>query len=52
MSYKGKNFDFFNVLLPKMKGIAQNAIKASYFLLDTERKQHNFEIFGLDFMID
>ena len=35
-----------------MKVIAANAIKSSYFLLDNDRKLHNFEIFGLDFMID
>lgn len=35
-----------------MKRIAADSIKASYTLLDMERLEHNFEIFGLDFMID
>lgn len=39
-------------MLPRMKSVATNAIKSAYFLIDSEKKQHNFEIFGLDFMID
>jgi hypothetical protein len=35
-----------------MKKICTDAIRASYFLLDPDRKTHNFEIFGMDFMID
>ena len=51
-SYKGRNFDFFNKMLPKMRDIASDAIRSSYFLLDSDRRANNFEIFGLDFMID
>ena len=29
-----------------------DAIRASYLLIDREKREHNFEIFGLDFMID
>jgi hypothetical protein len=35
-----------------MKKICTDAIRASYFLMDPDRKTHNFEIFGMDFMID
>ena len=35
-----------------MKGIALDAIKATYAQLDPKRLEHNFELLGLDFMID
>jgi hypothetical protein len=35
-----------------MRKIAEDSIKASALLIDEERKGHNFEIFGFDFMID
>ena len=35
-----------------MKEIATDIIKASYLSIDIEKREHNFEIFGMDFMID
>ncbi len=35
-----------------MKHFATEAIKATYFILDPNRRKHNFELLGLDFMID
>lgn len=35
-----------------MKKIATDAIKATSLFLDSSKLQNNFEIFGLDFMID
>jgi hypothetical protein len=35
-----------------MREIACDAIKSCYMLLDPRRLTHNFELFGLDFMID
>ena len=35
-----------------MKHIATDAIKSAYLKLDPSNTEHNFEIFGLDFMID
>ena len=35
-----------------MKHFAAEAIKATYFNLDNKRSKHNFELLGLDFMID
>ena len=35
-----------------MKTFATEAIKATYFMLDSNRKSHNFELLGMDFMID
>jgi hypothetical protein len=35
-----------------MKKIATDAIRASSLAIDPERNLHNFEVFGMDFMID
>ena len=39
-------------MLPQMKAICLEAVKSSYLKLSPKRLKHNFEIFGLDFMID
>lgn len=49
--YRGK-YDFFSDILPKLKKISTDAIRACALTIDPERKGTNFEIFGLDFMID
>ena len=41
-----------NIILEKMKKVATDAIRAAYLIVDPSRREHNFEIFGLDFMID
>lgn len=46
------NMNFFDTVIPQMKRIATDAIRASYSLLDAARLNNNFEVFGLDFMID
>ena len=48
----GKNLDLQAHLIPKMKDIASEAVKSSFLFLDQEKRQHNFELFGLDFMVD
>ncbi len=35
-----------------MKEIVKDIIKSNYLTLDNNRMRNNFEIFGLDFMID
>lgn len=35
-----------------MRELCIDAINATYFSLDPNKKLHNFEVFGLDFMID
>jgi len=35
-----------------MKEIATDVVRANYLNIDKERKMNNFEIFGMDFMID
>ncbi|XP_031505815.1 uncharacterized protein LOC116268178 [Nymphaea colorata] len=45
-------FSFSEMIYPRMKAIALDAVKATYLQLDPNSLEHNFEIFGLDFMID
>ena len=45
-------FSFTNMIYPKMRSIALDAVKATYLQLDPNNGEHNFEIFGLDYMID
>lgn len=44
--------DFFQEILPKMKRIATDAIRATFQKINPAKKQAGFELFGLDFMID
>lgn len=36
----------------RMKDIATEAVRATYLHMDPTNKEFNFEIFGLDFMLD
>lgn len=45
-------FDFHKQIYPQMKAIATSAIHASALSLDPQKRTNNFEVFGLDFMID
>ena len=51
-SFKKKKYDFLHKTLRKMKEIALLAVESTYSLLDPSRKENNFELIGLDFMID
>jgi hypothetical protein len=35
-----------------MKNMAGDAMRATYMTLSPKRYEHNFELFGLDFMLD
>jgi len=35
-----------------MRKIATEAVKSTFLSLDPNRKMHNFELFGMDYMID
>ena len=52
MKKNDSSFNFFEKVYPKMKQIATNAIHASALNIDPLRRVNNFQIFGLDFMID
>lgn len=51
-TYTSKNYSFERDIAPKMKEMAAAIIKANYLTIDHRRHANNFEIFGLDFMID
>ena len=44
--------NFLDTILASMRAVATEAIKATYSILDPRKKTHNFELLGLDFMID
>lgn len=44
--------DFQKTVIPKMKALVTDTIRAVYRKLDPNRRQCSFEIFGYDFMID
>ncbi len=46
------SFDFQRQIYPQMKATATSAIHASALNLDPQRRANNFEVFGLDLMID
>ncbi|EAS02300.2 tubulin-tyrosine ligase family protein (macronuclear) [Tetrahymena thermophila SB210] len=50
--YSDQKYNLYSQILPKMKAIATDSIRATFLKLDPQRKQNNFEVFGLDFMID
>lgn len=51
-TYGEGKFNFSQMIYPKMKNIGLDAVKSTYLQLDPNNAEHNFEIFGLDFMID
>jgi tubulin polyglutamylase TTLL1 len=48
----GRNLDIHNALIPKMKEIAGLTVKSTWLGLNKESRDKNFELFGLDFMVD
>ena len=39
-------------VLPKIKKMVKDTMKATYLKIDINRRKHTFEVFGYDFMID
>ena len=48
----GHDVDFVLDVLPRIKGIVHDTIKATHAQLDPELKAHTFEVFGYDFLLD
>ena len=44
--------DMENKIVPQMKKIATDSIKATYRRLDKHGRHHTFEVFGYDFMVE
>lgn len=51
-NYRKKKYNFLRKTLKKMKEITRLAVEATYSQMDPKRKENNFELIGLDFMID
>jgi hypothetical protein len=51
-SFPAKNYSFERDIIPQMKEMASCIVKANCRVIDHRRHLNNFEIFGLDFMID
>ena len=49
---KGSGKSFNNDVLPTIKKIVIDTIKASFCMLDKNKRLHTFEIFGYDFLLD
>lgn len=50
--YPNKHYSFAEQIMPKMREIGRDAIRSAYLKLSPSNLEHNFEILGLDFMID
>jgi hypothetical protein len=42
INHVNPDVDFFKHILPKMKEMATESIRATYSMLDPERREHNF----------
>ena len=47
-----KKYNFKQQIMPQMKQMASDAARSVFTKIAPDNNQHNFEIFGLDFMID
>ena len=52
LEVNGSRHNFYRDVYPTMRKIATDAIKATALFLDPQKLNNNFEVFGLDFMID
>lgn len=48
----GYKVDFYSKVYPEMRRIASECVASASLFLDPDRRSCNFEIFGLDFMVD
>jgi tubulin monoglycylase TTLL3/8 len=51
-AYPDKKINFNKDLLPQIKKLITDSFYATFTKIDPNRRQHSFEIFGYDFMID
>ena len=51
-TYPHKKYNFQEQIVKKMKQISMEVARASFSFMDPERKSSNFELYGLDFIID
>ena len=51
-NYPAKKYNFESTIIPRMRDLAIDAIRANFLHMDSKKKLNNFEIYGMDFMID
>lgn len=51
-AHPAKKYSFEKSILPQMRKLAYDAIRANFLNMDSKKKLNNFEIYGMDFMID
>jgi hypothetical protein len=51
-AYPQKKINFMKDLMPQIKRLVTDSYQATFTKVDPQRRQHSFEIFGYDFMID
>jgi hypothetical protein len=44
--------NFLQDVLPRIKNIVSDTVKASFLMVDRKKRLHTFEIFGYDFLLD
>lgn len=52
LTFPGKGYHLERDILARMRQMAVDIVAANYLALDQQRHANNFELFGLDFMID
>ena len=52
MDTTGMKCDFVKDVVPRMKSMAQDSMRAVSRKIDPNRKSYSYEIYGYDFMID
>lgn len=50
--YPDANINFFKHIYPQIKLRAQDSVKSVFSKINPNKKEHTFELFGLDYMID
>lgn len=51
-NYPSKKYSLEGSIIPQMRSLAKDAIRANFLNMDCKKKLNNFEIYGMDFMID
>ncbi len=47
-----KKSGFYTTILPQIRQLSTDVMHAAYYFVDPNKKVNNFEIFGLDIMVD
>jgi len=51
-THADKKYNFVNDVIPELKNIARKGVESTFKALNPMKRQHMFEIFGLDYILD